>query len=184
MRKFSYFIFSILLLTQTCLAFDSERQGLVLEAGVGFAPTISTEISSFSSTNEKSSAVSGIILAGYGFNENAQFFLMLNGSQGDSFPADSVSEKIWQGFTGVGVRFYFDDIGSSFFITSGIGLQLYLNSDNAEFSHDTGLGFLVGGGYEFAEHFHLQTSILNGKTKDSFNWNHMQLNFTVSFILY
>lgn len=184
MQNKIYLIIVILLFSQTVLAFDSERQGLVVGAGIGYAPTAYTEISSFQNSRVTTEGIAGSLIAGYGYNENTLFLLMFEGFKTNTHSIVSPSESIIQGFSGVGVRFYFDDIGSSFFISSCIGLQRYINSQKSEFSHDAGLGFLIGAGYEFTENFQFRTTFSNGQTKDSFKWNHVQLIMTVSFVLY
>ena len=184
MRITYWFFVLVLLFSQTVLAFDSERAGFVLSGGIGYAPTAYTEISGFQNSRVTTEGIAGSLIAGYGYNENTLFLLMLEGFKTNTHTIASPSESIIQGFSGVGVRFYFDDIGSSFFISSCIGLQRYINSNKSEFSHDAGLGFLIGGGYEFTENFQLRTTFSNGQTKDSFNWDHVQLIMTVSFVLY
>ncbi len=179
-----YLIIIILLFSQTVMAFDSEREGFVISGGVGYAPTAYTEISGYQNSRVTTDGIAGSFITGYGYNENTLFLLIFEGFKTNTYTIVSPSESVLQGFSGVGVRFYFDDIGSSFFISSCIGLQHYINQKESAFSHDAGLGFLIGAGYEFTENFQFRTTFSNGQTKDSFKWDHVQLIMTVSFILY
>ena len=179
-----FFLFLILLfVSQSIHAFDDDREGLVLSGGVGFAPVSYTEISGLPDSRNSGVGFAVSLMGGYGYNENTLFFLMWEGIRVNSLSFDNESEKVWQGFTGGGVRFYFGEIGSSFFISSGIGVQFYTSSDK-QFYHDSGLGYLVGAGYEIADHLQLQTNLSNGETKDSFKWNHFQIIATASYILF
>ncbi len=184
MQKICYIIILILLLSQPVLAFDAEREGIVIGGGIGYAPSAYTEISGFLSSRVKTNGVAGSLMAGYGYNENTLFLLMIEGFKTNNGTFSDTSAKAWQGFTGVGVRFYFDDIGSSFFISSGIGLQRFIKTQNNSVTHESGLGFLAGAGYEFTENFQLQTTFSNGQTRNSFRWDHVQFIMTVSFVLY
>ena len=186
-------ILSIVLLSQSIYAFDSEREGLVIGVGMGYAPSAYTEISDFQNSRVSTSGLAGSLIAGYGYNENTLFLVMIEGLKSKTHTAVSPSETTWQGFTGVGVRFYFNDIGSSFFISSGIGLQRFIKTQNIvavdEYrtkypKHDSGLGFLIGVGYEFTEFLQVQASFSNGQTKNNFPWDHTQLIFTASLVLY
>lgn len=182
--RIKFYLFTLLILSSTCFAFDSEREGFVIGGGIGYAPNAHTEIAGFQGSRVSTSGFAGSLITGYGYNENTLFLLMVEGLKSNTRTILTPTESIKQGFAGFGVRFYFDHIGSSFFISSGIGLQFYLNSKDSDFAHNSGLGYLIGGGYEFAENFQVQTSFSNGQTKDSFRWNHLQLIMTVSFILY
>ena len=173
----------ILLTSQAVMAFDADREGFVLSAGAGIAPIAYTEISGLSESRNSGVGYAVSFMTGYGYNENTLFFLMWEGLRANSLSFDDESEKVWQGFTGAGVRFYFGDIGSSFFIESGLGLQFY-NSSDTIFYHDSGLGVLIGAGYEISDHLQLQTNLSNGQTKDSFKWQHFQFIVTASYILY
>ncbi len=174
----------ILLISQSSFAFDSEREGFIISAGLGFAPSASTQISDFPSSRVKTNGFALSLMAGYGYNENTMLLFMLEGLQSKDSTFISPVETTRQGFMGAGIRFYFNEIGQSVFITSCLGIQKYMKTDSNEELHEAGLGYLVGFGYEFAESFQVQATLSSGQTKNSFPWDHSQFILTASIILY
>ncbi len=179
-----YPILIFLIIAQSSYAFDSEREGFVISAGFGFAPSASTQIKDFPGSRVTTNGVALSLVAGYGFNENTLFLLMVEGLQSKDSTFVSSVETTRQGFVGAGIRFYFNEIGQSVFITSCLGIQKYMKTESNEKLHDAGLGYLVGFGYEIVENFQVQATLSSGQTKNSFPWQHSQFILTASFILY
>ena len=175
---------NLFLFTTSLFAFDGEREGIVIGGGVGYGPVARNSIDGFSSTKVSSSGTAFNLLAGYGYNNNTLFLVMHDGIISKTHTTVSAEESVYQGFTGLGVCFYFDEVGSSFLLTSGIGVQHFSKLESTDSKHELGLGYLIGCGYEFREHFQLYASLSNGQTKTTFEWEHTQLMITLTIIGY
>lgn len=174
----------IVLATCSVSAFDGDRQGFVAGGGLGFAPVADWSIGSFSSIGEKSSGVAVKAFVGYGYDDNFLIVLQRDGVFNKNRTIDNADENIFQGFTGVVLYYYFGEAGSSFFISSGVGVQdfRFLDSDTDNYKSD--FGYHIGAGYEFYEHIQLSGSYTYGKTKTTFKFNHQQLMFFLTYTVF
>ena len=174
----------VLLISTIASAFDGERQGFVIGGGAGFAPMADWQIKGFSSVSEKSSGLAVNLFAGYAFDDNFMIVLQRDGVFHKTFTITDDEENIFQGFTGIVLYYYFNDIGKSFFLTSGIGLQNFTILEKGTDKYSADFGFLIGGGYEFIEHLQIYSSFSYGQTKTTFEFEHTQLMVTLSFVTF
>ncbi len=177
-------IISLLLLSSMTIAFDNEREGIAFGGGVGFALVADWHLKGISNIGESSAGISGNLFVGYGYNESVMFVLQHEGVIHKITSIYNENDKVHQGFTGLVVYYYFGVPGNSFFLTSGVGLQNYsiLETDRPE--HKTDFGYLIGGGYEFIEHLQFNLSFTYGRTQTTFDFDHQQLSFNLSYVVF
>ena len=184
MKRIFVIIATLLLLSSLAYAFDNEREGFVFGGGVGFAPVADWHLKGVSNIGESSAGISASLFAGYGYNESVMFVLQHDGVIHKNISIDGENDKVHQGFTGLVVYYYFGETGNSFFMTSGVGLQNYSILETDRPKHKTDFGYLIGGGYEFAEHLQINFSFSYGRTKTTFLFEHQQLSFNLMYVVF
>lgn len=167
----------ILMFSASVNAFDGMRKGFVLGGGLGFGPVAKVSIGSY---DENASGIATNFLIGYAWDEynmivflrDAVFYSRMNVSQA-------------QGFSGIGFYHYFRPQGESFYITGGMGFQDWISLESNVESNDVGFGILIGGGYEFARHVQIYSSLSFGKTSYySMDFDHTQFLITISAVAF
>ncbi|MEW6412497.1 MAG: hypothetical protein AB1483_08505 [Candidatus Zixiibacteriota bacterium] len=179
---------AVLLMASQALAFDGNRKGLVLGFGLGAAPLLKGTEGNPAEDFERSGLVVNL-MAGYAFNENDVVLLIQDAaiySQTAYREALDGSLVAWddrdlQGFWGVGYRRYFAPAGRSMFVTAALGIE---GADD-DWGMPSGLGILVGSGYEITRHIELYASFATGKIdygegEDTFS----QIVFSLTGVLY
>lgn len=176
----------LLLLATSVVAFDGEREGVFVTAGIGFSPGARWEIDSFSSIGETNTGFGLDLFAGYGLTENIIVGVQKIGVFTKATIVTRSEETIQQGYTGVSLHYYEGDPGSAFIFSTGLGMtDLWVLEGGDGTSHAPDIGYLVGFGYEFSDHFAGYLSFTSGKTTtDTFEFNHYQFLFTLSFLAY
>ncbi|MFH2050041.1 MAG: hypothetical protein ABIJ12_11400 [bacterium] len=175
----------ILMLSASANAFDGMRKGFVLGGGLGFGPVAKVSIDVPNSTDMDNSGVALNFLIGYAWDEQNMIVFLRDGITYSEATIFGGSINLVQGFSGVGYYHYFGQQGKSFFITGGLGFQDWSSLDSDYDSNDYGLGMLVGGGYEFARHVQVYSSLSFGKTSDYYyDYNHSQFLITISAVAF
>ena len=163
-------------LSVSVAAFDGQRKGLVLGAGIGLVPVAhwSTEYQG-RTINENVTGMGEFLLVGYGWDQRNILALKAIMTLYDSELFDA---GIVQGFGGLSWYHYFGKPGNSFFSIAGAGvsrmgetfegIHIHINFDGFEDdtpeapSTATGLAYLIGGGYEFLRHYQLSVFVVGG----------------------
>lgn len=177
-------IFLIVLCGIPAFAFDGERSGFVIGGGLGFGPVAQNEIKGLRSSSITSSGIAVNGFTGYGYDDNTIFVVLLDGIITKTETAVSDKKTVFQGFTGIGVMYYFGEAGESFYMTSGIGVQRFHYFNGSEINHTSEFAYLIGAGYEFTEHVQGNFSFSTGETKTTFKWRETQLSLTLTFVGY
>ena len=178
-------IFIVVVTVVSGEAFDSERDGFVIGGGAGYAPLVQTEAKYISNSKATATGVGYNLFAGYGYNDNTMFGFFREGIFTETETIFTPKEKVHTGFTGVGVIFYFDDVGESFFLNSAAGIIHFSKRENTDFKHDAGFGYLFGIGYEFAEHFQFYASMTGGKSESpTVEWEHTNIKVSLRILAY
>ena len=181
--------------------FDGLRKGFVLGGGLGFSPSSKWSGPLITAIDNNTNAVfievieeskAGIavnLLVGYAWDEQNMLVYEFNASayQSDIFIGDRV---ISQGFSGAAWYHYFGSMGSTLFSVLGIGIFTFELQDAD--SNDPGIGGMVGGGYEFSNHWQVGAYVSAGKTSDALknffvgidDWSHVQVNVLVNAIAF
>jgi opacity protein-like surface antigen len=153
------FLLGSILLASAAHAFDGQRRGFVLGAGLGFGSAKQVveatggDVSIEGSTSEGGLATDFRI--GGGLNEQ---WLLYWTSQQVFFTAQAFGEDalFGQGLAGVGASYYLQPQAPSFFFEAALGIGSIIDFENDE--SDAGLGLLIGLGYEFAAHWQVGMS--------------------------
>ncbi len=180
----------VMLVSTQALAFDDERKGFMLGLGAGFGSAkwdmdISGDVAGTSIEIGASGSWSGLatdVKIGGGASEK---LLVYYTSRQVFFSVESTS---WlQGLNGVGVSYFLEPVGPSFYFNGALGLGGVRLLDDGGGS-ENGVGFLVGGGYEFTSHWSIEANYMQanvfsesasvGGAEVSADWK--VSNFTVS----
>ena len=182
-------LFLILVISSSASAFDGMRKGFVLGGGLGFGPVAKVSPDVPNSEDLDNSGIALNFLIGYAWDEQNMIVFLRDGVVYSEELNYGDDVNIVQGFSGIGYYHYFGLQGKSFFITGGLGLQDWTALDSDYTNPDPGFGFLIGGGYEFARHIQVYSSLSFGKTSDEvfgyeFDFDHTQFLITVSAVAF
>ena len=187
MRNLQTIVLTLTLLAASSASgFDGNRKGFVLGGGLGFAPVSSwsVDISPFfgpiSSINETGAGIGLNLIIGHAWDE--QNMIVYEGNV-TGWKSDFFDMTMSQGFNGGAWYHYFGIPGRSAFTTLGLGVYLFDGEDVT--ANDVGIGFLAGGGYEFARHWQVGGYFSLGRTSDAgVDFDHYHLNILVSGVAF
>jgi hypothetical protein len=140
--------------------------------GAGYSPYAKWSTDSdfgpfnYLSSEESNSAFVWQFLIGYAWNDRNSIVFEMNGSIFGSDFEEYYAEDVNIQFVFFGPSWYcyFGPPGRSFFVNAGFGLTGYGDTDNL--GTGRGLGYLFGGGYEFAKQVQLAASVSGARTTD------------------
>ena len=159
MKKGCLIIFLIFVVTSNVFAWDGERKGFILGAGLG---------TGFVSHTQKANGYNSIDDGNIGFSINGKIGYALNNclmiynmGPGTFFKnihiQDDKKRMITSGINGLGISYYFNENAPSPYIMGGIGISIW----RAEFEPDIddleGTGIIIGGGYEYKSRFSIES---------------------------
>jgi hypothetical protein len=186
MKKHSLLVMvAMVLLAAQTFAFDGQRHGFVLGGGLGFAPisrwSLADNQYTFGGKASESRPGVGInLMIGYAFDDQNMLVYEGNATGYSSKLNDKIAT---QGMDSFSWYHYFGPTGKSAFTTAGIGLYSFDVENAGDFSN--GLGFLLGGGYEFARHWQVGAYLGFGRTSQAeADFNHVHLNLLISTVAF
>ena len=200
----------ILVLAATSLAFDGNRKGFILGAGLGLGYTShknSLEHETQGVTSFERLTSTGLATdfrIGYGFSEG---FLLYYTSKVNWLKAgwvvqreDTIPpyEKYWAesedtttaaGVGGIGLSYYLDPESSPLYLIVAVPLAGWVAPFEDNMNTLGGLGFSAGAGYEFAKHLSVEAVVFYGRVSDDqeplkFKNNFFGAMVTVNGLLY
>jgi hypothetical protein len=193
-RILALLLLFLLIFTTSALAFDGQRKGFVLGGGLGFAPVNRWSTGGF---NENGVGWGDNTLIGYAWNEKNMIVLEGNGT---FYNSDILDVNILQFFLGPTWYHYFGpQEGRTFFSVVGIGgyyfglppfssyIRISLNGGEMPPFPPTarGVGYLIGGGYEFAKHYQIGAYLGGGRTSEhGTNYDNLHIVILLSNIDY
>ena len=182
----------VMFLAVSANAFDYERKGFVIGVGAGYSPLMKGSWGEPAVDFDDQSGLAVDFLIGYAWNNrNMLLYLVSGGGYEDTLNVYYGGTLIHQneiqysqGFSGVAFRHYFSAEDRSLFATVGLGFEVWVPSE-LDYCH-RGIGFLLGGGYEFIKHFQISGNYSFGYTqsKIDFDYNHSQITLTLTGVLY
>ena len=197
MRRTWFLSVLIVILAAPPAIADGQRQGFIIGAGVGVSPisTISGEHRGYS-YDELEVGFAVNVLIGFAWNEHNMLVWEGNGSTHGTKHLREGS--VLQGFYGPTWYHYYGETGSGWFTLGGVGWYQYEDTATVRIRicfncgeepppplpREDGLGFLVGGGYEFARHYQLSASLGAGRTSGALEWTHVQLGIFLTAVSY
>ena len=177
----------VLVLAVSASAFDGNRKGFVLGGGLGFGPVAKVSVDGFDGDYDKSGLATNVLI-GYAWDEQNMIVYMRDAifySEEFNSAWDQKDIMLCQGFSGAAYYHYFGPVGKSAYLCGGLGFQDWTSLDSDFDSPDAGLGVLLGGGYEFARHVQIHSSLSFGKTSEgNADLNHTQFLITISAVAF
>lgn len=148
--------------TETAFAFNGERQGFLLGFGIGAS---SYKISD----KDGKIGLETDLKIGYGFTNQFQVFYTNKvnfSTYDDAGYSHDESGLSLHGLSAIGANYYFSPLAPSFFVGGGVGLASHgdistdseHDSDSSE--SNSGAGFYISGGYEFARHWNVELAVI------------------------
>ncbi len=168
----------VMLLWGSAFAFDNDRSGFVIGVAGGITPVFDWDVKILPP------AFSLNYNLGYGWNKKNIVVIELNRSI-KIYSSESSSGKSLN-MSQAGIRsltwyHYFDNEHPSYFTAIGIGKYFGADIDN-------NLGFVVGAGYEFRQHWHTALYISGTKTDNLETLEkdkaYVQLSIVIMYMLY
>lgn len=159
----------MLVMTSAVSAFDRQRPGLVIGAGLGLSP-ISILSSSYAGHHFRGSGTGhGInVMLGYGISKDDVLAVGMNWA---GYKSDYTGENanIAQGIVALTWTRYFGEVGKSYLLLAGTGAYFARSFSGISFSYgypiadvpearmpqDWGIGLICGAGRELSSHFQL-----------------------------
>jgi hypothetical protein len=182
---------ALLLIAPGSSAFDGQRQGFVLGGGIGFSPNTTWSIGNVvfgpqpfgpSQSSGSEQGLSVRFLIGHAWNEFNQVAYENNLV---IYKSQFFDQTLIQGIHSLALTHYLGPPGKSIFCTGGIGLYLIDGSESR--MSEPGIGFLVGGGYEFHKHFQAGVYLSIGESYPDDLYNHLthrHISFVLSSVIY
>lgn len=186
----------LLFLTVRTFAFDGKRKGLILGGGLGFISVAhwKAECLGLDYHENKISWGENIII-GYGWSEHNMLVLELNIA---SYTSKVLDLAMVQGFVGPSWYHYFRTQGRSLFMVLGIGMYRFVRRSGIYVSFDynprvsppqpfgcSGVGYLIGCGYEFARHLRITAYVSGGHTsEDEKNYGNRHVNILLNAVAF
>jgi len=177
--KQALIVFTLLLTVAagSATAFDGKRKGFVIGVGLGYSPSVKTEVDAGTTSSAEGdflrvaegneAGLAGQFLIGLGLDE--QNLIVYEGNMGyyyyEGLGFDGDDLQILQGFNAIVWYRYWGPVGSSFFTAAGAGLTYW--DTNYSDVNTAELGFLLGAGYEFTPHLQLGAYLGRGNTSNT-----------------
>ncbi len=145
----------------TSHAFDGQRKGFVIGGGGGVSPVAHW---SWDRDDQSENLVGFNLQVLIGFAWDNHNVLVYQGPPTLSKSNYFEDELVFQGVWAIRAYHYFGDRGSSSHMNLGLGRAVYTVFDT-NLGGD-GIGFVIGGGYEFMPHVQVGLDLLFGHSKD------------------
>lgn len=157
----------ILCVTTVAQAFDGERQGFILGAGVGAGLTSYTQTASYLSLSETSDrenafGIMSDFKIGYAPNDVMEIYWMSKVSWFGMENAFGSDVTIANGIGGLGVTYFFQPTAPSAFVSGGIGFSSWMAPFEEGAEAWYGIGVSAGAGYEFTPHWYIEGNVCWG----------------------
>lgn len=163
--------------TTSISAFDGHRKGFVIGGGLGIVPVAHWSAGSGATKLHENVTTWGEhLLLGYGWNDRNILAVEANITP---YYSEVFDASIIQGIACLSWYHYFGKPGRSLFAVGGVGatkmteniggrIRIDIHFGEFEVTPDapdaaTGLGYLVGGGYEFIRHLQMAVYLIGGR---------------------
>lgn len=144
-------------------AFNGERQGFMLNLGVGAGQAKWTAEDEGIEVSFDKTGFGGDFKIGGGINpqtmiyySNRTLFYSLDFSDG---MGGTVSSNLVNGMSAVGVSYFLQPQAPSFFFSGALGIGVLTDSEGED--SQSGFGFTFGAGYEFAKNWIIEGTYMN-----------------------
>ncbi len=157
----------------TASAFDGERKGFMLNLGLGFGQG---KASDSSYTADGTGFATDFKIGGGPSNQ----FLVYYTNRVLWYTPDGAQSTWYNGMSAAGVSYFLEPTAPSFFFSGALGIGVWSYNDN--FDNETGFGFTIGAGYEFARNFIAEITYMNSGLDYDINISNIAI--TVAWLAY
>ena len=175
-------VIGILAAAGQVLAFDGDRQGFMLNLGLGFGQAKETVSIGGVDASVKENGFGGDFKIGGGINSqtllyysNRTLFYSLDSYDvlGNPTTYDWVN-----GMSAAGVSYFLNPQAPSFFFSGAVGIGVLMDREAEE--NESGLGVTLGLGYEFATNWIIEVTYMTAKVAEELGADLTISNFMVS----
>jgi hypothetical protein len=164
-----------------------QREGFILNLGVGGA-AVTSKPDHAEAESWTDFAVGTDFKIGYAPSDQLLVYysndVAFSGSSDLEYGDDGI---LANGLTALGATYFLRPGERSFFVDGAVGLSSrnFISTDGAESHQDSGWGFAIGGGYEFAPHWLLGADLIIGTLDPGFaTLKTRTVRIGVSWLLY
>ena len=193
MRKMSLGVFLVVVILFAAVqvqAFDGDRKGFMLNLGVGYGQAKFTGTMGSVSAGLESNGFGGDFKLGAGINPQTMIYysnrtLLYSLEIEDPYSGASMeSSTMVNGMSAVGVSYFLEPEAPSVFFTGALGLGVLLDSESS--TSESGVGYTVGVGYEFAKNWILEATYMKANIGDEMGvgMDISNLMLTISWFAY
>ncbi len=157
----------------TASAFDGDRKGFMLNLGAGFG--------------QGKLSGHGDSVDGTGFGTDFKIgagtssqLMIYYTNRVVWYTPDGASSTWYNGMSAAGVSYFLNPDAPSFFFSGALGIGVIAVSDG--FDSESGFGFTLGAGYEFARNFIAEITYMNAGLDNDYSISNIAL--TVSWLAY
>jgi hypothetical protein len=158
-------------------AFDGQRKGFVMGGGIGAVPVAHWSVEKDGGNAHENVTTWGEhLFLGYGLNDRNVLALEINIT---SYGSELFDDDIVQGVIGPCWYHYFGKPGKRFFAVGGLGVSRMVKYLGGKISFEwnggdhpsapdgaTGMGYLIGGGFEFVRHLQAGVYLVGGNPSE------------------
>ncbi len=173
MKRLKYFLLFVIIFLSSSqsFAFDGVRKGFTMGLGLGYAPYANPNLTNYE--NDYSFDGAGVnFIVGYNWdNKNLLTWEVLGAINIQEKSSDNDAGFI--GINSIVWYHYFQPTPRSYYSIIGFGrigsIAVINNSNSSSIGFGTnGLGFVLGGGYEFTKQLQFSIYYVGGKTSDRY----------------
>jgi Outer membrane protein beta-barrel domain len=177
MKIHSTLIVGILLVVITAgaaHAFDDERSGFMMALGLGFGMGEASWDEAGGTGEDSGSGAATELRLGHCWRDNLWIYAV---NRALFFEGDT-PDNLVQGLAGVGAAWFFEPRDRVVYLTGELGVGVRRNEEI--FHSDDGFGFALGAGWEFREHWIVETNYMKATVEDD-GWPQQDLtNISIS----
>jgi len=151
-------VMTLVAITSQVQAFDGDRNGFMLNLGAGFGKAEFSISNDNSSVSLDENGFGGDFKIGMGNNSQTLIYYT---NRTLFYTIENVD--FINGMSAIGASYFFEPQAPSFFLSAGMGLGVLAisTSDSFDTESESGLGFTVGAGYEFATNWIIEATYLD-----------------------
>lgn len=186
-------LFVVISLSHSAFALDGNRKGFIIGIGAG-ASYVDMDFESPYTSESKIGLATSLKIGG-GITDQFALYYVRNASwfsyqikaeqviNGQTYRAEGDKETFITGISGIGATYYLKTEAPSGYILGGIGIGDVATPFADDSDSESGSAFMIGGGYEFSPHVHVEGTILMTDIDDA----HLKTNaiqVTINYLWY
>jgi hypothetical protein len=184
-RLLALVVISSMLLAGHAGAFDGERRGFILGAGLGIGGTSFTQTAEFqgqSTTSDRINRTTFIsdMKLGWGASKQVEIYYTSKLSWFEMRNANGKKVQVSDGIEGIGVTYSLRKIPPTWNLSGGMALSSWsLPFEDNPPKPWLGRGYHIGVGYEFSPHYSCEIGLIHGNPGKSEDGGEISANSTI-----